>query len=74
MLFRYCFESKGAPCDLMDKVGLETVSNIGDHHIAERKKIPAYPVEHIRANYVKKGNLGVTTGKVLFDYEDNSKA
>ncbi|KAL8718079.1 MAG: hypothetical protein Q9225_004750 [Loekoesia sp. 1 TL-2023] len=71
-LFRYSFQSKGAPCDLMDKVGLETVCNIEDHYIAERKNIPTYPVEYIRENYVKKGNLGVPTGKGLFDHHDDS--
>ena len=71
-LFRYSFQSQGAPCDLMDKVGLKTVCNIEDHYIAERKNIPAYPVEYIRKNYIDKGNLGVMTGKGLFDHHDDS--
>ena len=37
-LFRYSFQSQAVPCDLMDKVGLETVYNIEDDYIAERKK------------------------------------
>ena len=74
-LFRYSFQSKGAPCDLMDRVGLETVRNIEEHYIEERKKIHVYPVEYTRRNYVDKDNLGVTTGKGLFDHhEDSTKA
>ena len=71
-LFRYSFQSQGAPCDLMDKVGLETVCNIGDHYITERKNIPTYPVEYIRKSYVEKRNLGVMTGKGLFDHHEGS--
>ena len=71
-LFRYCFQSQGAPCDLMDRVGLQTVCNIEDHYIAERKNIPAYPVEYVRKNYIEKGNLGIMTGKGLFDHHDDS--
>ena len=71
-LFRYSFQLQAAPCDLMDKVGLETVCNIEDDYIAERKNIPAYPVEYVRKNYVDKGNLGVMTGKGLFDHHDDS--
>ena len=67
-LFRYSFQSQGAPCDLMDRVGLETVCNIEQHYIDERKDIPVYPVDYIRKNYVDKGHLGVTTGKGLFDH------
>lgn len=71
-LFRYSFHSKGAPCDLMDKVGLQTVCNIEDHYIQERGNIPRYPVEYIRKNYVDQGNLGVQSGKGLFDHHDDS--
>ena len=71
-LFRYGFQSQGAPCDLMDKVGLETVCNIEDHYIAERKNIPKYPVDYVRENYVDQGNLGVVSGKGLFDYRENT--
>ena len=71
-LFRYSFQLQAAPCDLMDKVGLETVCNIEDDYIAERRNILAYPVEYVRKNYVDKGNLGVMTGKGLFDHDDDS--
>ena len=71
-LFRYSFQMQAAPCDLMDKVGLETVCNIENDYIPERKSIPGYPVEHVRKNYVDKGNLGVMTGKGLFDHHDDS--
>lgn len=74
-LFRYSFQSQGAPCDLMDRVGLQTVCNIEDHYIQERGNIPTYPVDYIRKNYVDKGNLGYQSGKGLFDHhEDSSKA
>ena len=71
-LFRYSFQSQAVPCYLMDKVGLETVYNIEDDYIAERKNIPAYPVEYVRKNYIDKGNLGVMNGKGLFDHHDDS--
>ncbi|KAL9121628.1 MAG: hypothetical protein Q9187_001820 [Circinaria calcarea] len=71
-LFRYSFQSQGAPCDLMDRIGLETVCNIEDHYIEKRNNIPAYPVEYIRKNYVDKGTLGIMTGKGLFDYHEGS--
>ncbi len=67
-LFRYCFSSQGAPCALMDNVGLQTVCNIEENYIAERGYIPRYPVDYIRQNYVDKGNLGTMTGKGLFDH------
>lgn len=74
-LFRYSFQSQGAPCDFMDRVGLETVCNIEEHYIEERKNISVYPVEYIRKNYVDKGDLGVMTGKGLFNHhEDSTKA
>ena len=72
-LFRSCFQSQGAPCDLMDKVGLQTVCDIEEHYIAERGNIPRFPVDYIRRNYVDKGHLGVTTGQGLFDYHTDHK-
>jgi len=71
-LFRYSFQSKGAPCELMDNVGLQTVCNIEDHYIEERGNIPTYPVEFIRKAYVEKGNLGTMTGKGLYDHSKGS--
>lgn len=67
-LFRYCFKSEGAPCALMDRIGLQTVCNIEDHYIEEQRDIPSYPVEYIRRNYVDKGRLGQSSGQGLFDY------
>lgn len=67
-LFRYSFQAKGAPCDLMDKVGLQTVCNIEEHYIEERGNIPRYPVDFIGREYIDKGSLGVMTGKGLYDY------
>lgn len=71
-LFRYSVQSQAVPCDVMDNVGLETVYNIEDDYIAERKNIPAYSVEYVRKNYIDKGNLGVMNGKGLFDHHDDS--
>lgn len=67
-LFHYSFQAKGAPCELMNKVGLQTVCNIEEHYIEERGNIPRYPVNFIRKEYVKKGKLGTMTGKGLYDY------
>ena len=68
-LFRSWFQSKGAPCDLMDRVGLETVCNIEDHYIKERDNIDRRPVDYIRREFVDKGILGVKTGKGLLNYD-----
>ena len=67
-LFRYSFQSKGAPCQLMNNVGLQTVCNIEDHYIQERGNIPKYPVEFIRKEYVERGNVGTPSGKGLYDH------
>ena len=58
----------GAPCELMDSVGLQTVYDIEQHYIHERGNIPSYPAEYLRKHYVDKGSLGVKTGKGLYDY------
>ena len=67
-MFRYTFQSKGVPCELMDKVGLQTVCNIEDHYIQERGNIPTNPVEYIRQEFVEKGNIGVPSGRGLYDH------
>ncbi|MCJ1324751.1 hypothetical protein MMC10_001413 [Thelotrema lepadinum] len=72
-LFRYSFQSQGAPCDLMDKVGLQTVCNIEEHYVNERGNIPHFPVDYIREKYVDKGHLGVATGQGLFDHHTDHK-
>lgn len=72
-LFRYSFRSVGAPCALMDDVGLQTVCNIEDHYVEERDHIPKYPVDYIRRNYVDKGYLGTMVGRGLYDHTQSSK-
>ncbi len=74
LLFRYCFQAKGAPCQLMDNVGLQTVCNIEEYFIDERGNIPGYPVDFIRKEYVEKGNTGTNTGKGLFDHTAEKKS
>ncbi|KAL5361616.1 3-hydroxyacyl-CoA dehydrogenase [Aspergillus floccosus] len=71
-LFKYGFQSKLAPCALMDRVGLQTVCNIEDHYIRERGDIRSTPVDFIRRNYVDKGYLGLASGKGLYDYSDGN--
>ena len=73
-LFRCSFQSKGAPCELMDKVGLQTVGDIEEHYIEERGTIPTYAVDFIRKEYVEKGNIGVPSGKGLYNYDESSKS
>ena len=73
-LFRYSFQSQGAPCDLMDKVGLQTVCDIEDHYIEERGNIAQFAVDYVRKTYVDKGKLSVQSGEGLFDHHnDHSK-
>ena len=71
-LFRYTFQSQGAPCQLMDMVGLQTVCDIEDHYIQERGNVLKYPVEFIRNEYVNKGNIGIPSGKGLYDYTNQA--
>jgi 3-hydroxyacyl-CoA dehydrogenase len=73
-LFRYSFQSKGAPCTLMDNVGLQTVCDIEEHYIEEGPEIPRYPVDYIRKEYVEKGNLGTKTGKGLYNHTAQPQA
>ena len=72
-LFRYFLASQGAPCALVDNVGLRIVCNIEDHYTAERSHIPKYPVDCFRRKYVDKGNLGMMTGAGLGDPEKLSE-
>ncbi|KAK3064883.1 hypothetical protein LTS18_003046 [Coniosporium uncinatum] len=67
-LFRYCSQAKGAPCELMDNVGLQIVCNIEEHYIQERGNIPRYPVDFIRKEYIEKSNTGTNMGKGLYDH------
>lgn len=70
MLFRIGFQSRIAPCELMDQVGLHTVCDIEDHYIKERGYLPEYAVNFIRQSYVTKGNLGRMSGKGLLSYTE----
>ncbi|TVY32773.1 3-hydroxyacyl-CoA dehydrogenase-like protein [Lachnellula subtilissima] len=63
-LFVSNFSAKVGICELMDKVGLDTVYNIEKHYVEERK-LPGTTLDWLKASYLDKGNLGDKSGKGL---------
>ncbi|KAJ6035396.1 hypothetical protein N7460_009571 [Penicillium canescens] len=51
------------PCQLMDKIGLDTVAFIEDNYIQERRLDGAMTVDWLRENYIKEGRLGLKSEK-----------
>lgn len=70
MIFRFGFQSRLAPCEMMDQIGLHTVCDIEDHYIKERGYLPECGVDFIRQNYVAKGTLGRMSGRGLHNYTE----
>ena len=58
MLWEHMFEAKAQPCEMMDRVGLDTVASIEDHYINERHLDGTYTVDWLRKNYISKGKTG----------------
>jgi 3-hydroxyacyl-CoA dehydrogenase len=65
-LFIANFSANTGICQLMDKVGLDTVYNIEKHYVEERK-LSDTTLDWLKANYLDKGNLGDKTGKGLLN-------
>lgn len=63
-LFRGNFHSEFAPCEMMDRVGLDTVYNIEKHYIQERG-FSTLPVDWLKENFLGKDYLGHKSGKGL---------
>lgn len=61
-LFRSNFHSEFAPCEMMDRVGLDTVYNIEAHYVAERG-LPTLPLDWLKKEYLEKHHLGCKSGK-----------
>jgi 3-hydroxyacyl-CoA dehydrogenase len=60
-MFVATFGANTGLCQLMDKVGLDTVYNIEKHYVEERH-ISSVPLDYLKANYVDKGKLGNKSG------------
>ncbi len=56
--------AKTGICEMMDKVGLDTVYNIENHYVKERG-LDGRVLEWLKESYIDKGNLGNKTGKGL---------
>ncbi|KAL4882951.1 hypothetical protein BJY04DRAFT_185475 [Aspergillus karnatakaensis] len=51
------------PCQLMDKIGLDTVAFIEDNYIQERGLDGSMTVDWLRERYIREGKLGVKSEK-----------
>lgn len=60
-IFVATFGANTGICQLMDKVGLDTVYNIEKHYVDERH-ISSKPMDWLKENYVDKGKLGNKSG------------
>ncbi|KAJ5634177.1 hypothetical protein N7528_002019 [Penicillium herquei] len=63
-MFRSWFQAEKGPCQMMDKVGLDTVYNI---EVVYERQLGVNPraKDWLKANYVDKGDLGAKGGKGL---------
>jgi 3-hydroxyacyl-CoA dehydrogenase len=57
-LWKHMFQAEVAPCEMMDRVGLDTVAFIEDNYIRERKLDSKLTVDWLRENYISQGKLG----------------
>lgn len=62
-LWKHMFQSKVAPCEFMDQVGLDTVAFIEDNYIKERNLDGQLTVDWLRENYISEGKLGKKSAK-----------
>ncbi|KAK1773872.1 hypothetical protein QBC45DRAFT_426548 [Copromyces sp. CBS 386.78] len=60
-LWAHMFQASVLPCQLMDRVGLDTVAFIEDNYINERKLDGSLTVDWLRKNYITQGKLGLKT-------------
>jgi 3-hydroxyacyl-CoA dehydrogenase len=72
-LFKSWFHAEVGPCEMMDRVGLDTVYNIEKHYVEERG-LDAKPIEWLKENYVDRGLLGRKSGRGLLYEESNGHA
>lgn len=59
-VFKEIYGARDGPCHMMDAVGLDTVSNIEEHYVAERG-ITRKHLDWLNGNYIKPGKLGKKT-------------
>lgn len=67
MLFKDWFGANNGPCEMMDKVGLDTVRNIEMNYVTQKEGLSTKPLDWLKENYIDKGELGAkTNGKGLY--------
>ena len=57
------FKAEIAPCQLMDRIGLDTVAFIEDNYIQERGLDGSMTVDWLRQKYISEGRLGQKSDK-----------
>lgn len=65
-IFQQSLGTAYGPCRLMDQVGLDVVLAIEEHYADVREALPEGPRRFLEA-YVARGELGVKTGRGLYD-------
>ncbi|EGO51350.1 hypothetical protein NEUTE1DRAFT_132332 [Neurospora tetrasperma FGSC 2508] len=60
-LWAHMFQTSVVPCQMMDRVGLDTVAFIEDNYINERKLDGSLTVDWLRNHYITQGKLGLKT-------------
>ena len=65
-IFQLSLGTAYGPCRMMDQVGLDVVLAIEEHYDHERDGLPAGP-RRLLQTYVDRGDLGVKTGRGLYD-------
>ena len=63
-MFKSWFNSTKGPCEMMDAVGLDTVSNI-EAIYNQQRGLDGTATDWLKKNYIDKGNLGAKAGKGL---------
>ncbi|EAW12128.1 3-hydroxyacyl-CoA dehydrogenase family protein [Aspergillus clavatus NRRL 1] len=69
-LFKGWFQAQAGPCEMIDRVGLDTVYNIEKHYVEERG-LDGKTIEWLKENYLDRGILGRKSGKGLLTEERN---
>ena len=71
-IFKSVLKTPKGPFEQMDVVGLDVVLDIEEHYAAQRSNIDLEPRTYLK-EFVKKGTLGVKSGKGFYEHGVNSK-
>lgn len=62
-LWEHMFQARVLPCQLMDRIGLDTVAFIEDNYIQERGLDGTRTADFLRQTYISQGRLGLKSDK-----------